>query len=67
MMMGEEALDLVEPARVGRDEVHVPTRPLGQPGTHLRMLVAGVVVAMQCTASSGATALSIERKKATNP
>ena len=31
----KESLDLVQPRAVGRDEVHVPTGPGGQPGlTH---------------------------------
>lgn len=32
---GEEALDLIEPRTVGRDEVHVPTRPTRQPSLDL--------------------------------
>lgn len=40
----EESFDLVEPRAVGRDEVHVPPRSAGQPRTHLRMRVRGVVV-----------------------
>jgi len=40
----EEALDLVEPGAVGRDEVHVPARARRQPGLDFRMAVGGVVV-----------------------
>lgn len=42
---GKEALDLIEPGTVGRDEMHVPARPTGQPGLDLGMAVRGVVVA----------------------
>lgn len=41
----EESLDLVKPRAVGRDEVHVPARPRGQPGLDLGVAVGGVVVA----------------------
>lgn len=41
----EEALNLVQPRAVSRDEVHVPARPCAQPGLDLRMTVCGVVVA----------------------
>ena len=40
----EEALDLVEPRAVGRDEVHVPARPSCQPSLDLRLVVGGVFV-----------------------
>lgn len=40
----EEALDLVEPGAVGRDEMEMPVRPARQPGFHARMLVRAVVV-----------------------
>jgi hypothetical protein len=41
----EESLDLVEPRALGRDEVHVPARPRGQPSLDLGVAVGGVVVA----------------------
>src|SRR5690606_28198507 len=34
----EPALDLIEPRRIGGDEVHVVTRPARQPGAHLAQL-----------------------------
>src|ERR1700756_5508337 len=40
----KEALALIEPGAVGRDEVHVPAWPPGQPSLDLRMSVGGVVV-----------------------
>lgn len=40
----EEAFDLVEPRGVGWREMNVPTRPAGEPGPDLRMLVGGAVV-----------------------
>src|SRR5688572_9917661 len=40
----KEALDLVQPGAVGRNEVHVPAWPGGQPSLNLRMTVGGVVV-----------------------
>lgn len=40
----EEAFDLIEPGGVGWREVNVPTRPAGEPGPDLGMLVGGVVV-----------------------
>src|SRR5512139_253114 len=40
----EPALDLVEPAGVGRREVQVKTRMADEPGLHLGMLVGRVVV-----------------------
>ena len=40
----KEALDLVQPRRAGGREVHVPARPLQQPGFHRRRLVGAVVV-----------------------
>ena len=40
----EEALDLVQPGAVGRDEVHVPARASGEPRLDLRMIVRAVVV-----------------------
>ena len=40
----EEPFDLVQPGTVGRDEVHVPAWPTGQPGLDLRMTMSGVVV-----------------------
>ena len=40
----EESFDLVEPGAVGRDEVHVPTRPSCEPRLDLRMAMSGVVV-----------------------
>ena len=40
----EEALHLIQPRAVGRDEVHVPTRACRQPRLDLRMAVRGVVV-----------------------
>ena len=41
---GEEALNLIQPRAVCRDEVHVPTRACCQPRLDLRMTVSGVVV-----------------------
>jgi hypothetical protein len=41
---GEEALDGVEPGRGGRGEVEGPAGMSGKPGTHLGMLVGGIVV-----------------------
>ena len=41
---GEEALDLIEPGAVGRDEVHVPARAAGKPSLDLGVAVRGVVV-----------------------
>jgi len=40
----EEALDLVEPRTVGRDEMHVPARSRRQPRLDLGVAVGGVVV-----------------------
>ena len=40
----KEALDLIKPGAVGRDEVHVPSRPACQPRFDLRMAVGGVVI-----------------------
>lgn len=40
----EEALYLVQPGAVGRDEVHVPARPRRQLRLDLRVVVGGVVV-----------------------
>ncbi len=40
----EEALDLIQPGTVGRNEVHVPARPGGQPSLDLRVTVRGVVI-----------------------
>ena len=40
----EETLDLIEPRAIGGNEVHVPAGPCGEPGTHLRMRMCGVVV-----------------------
>ena len=40
----EEALDLVQPGTVGRNEMHVPTRPARQPSLDLRVTVGSVVV-----------------------
>nr|SPD49175.1 protein of unknown function [Cupriavidus taiwanensis] len=40
----EPALELIEPARVRRREVHVTARAFGQPCLDLGMLVSGVVV-----------------------
>src|SRR5213075_2050262 len=40
----KESLDLIQPGAVGRDEVHVPAWPVGQPRLDLRMTVGGVVV-----------------------
>ncbi len=40
----KEALDLIQPRAVSRDEVHVPAWPTRQPGLDLRMIVGGVVV-----------------------
>ena len=41
---GEASFDLVQPGAVGRDEVHVPSRPGCQPSLDLRVAVGGVVV-----------------------
>ena len=41
----EEALDLVQPRAVGRDEVHVPARLRCQPGCDLRVAMGGWVIA----------------------
>lgn len=41
---GEEALDLVQPRAVGRDEMHMPARSRGQPCLDLWVAVGGVVV-----------------------
>ena len=41
---GEEPLHLVKPTTVGRDEVQLPARMLGDPQTHLRRLVRSVIV-----------------------
>ena len=41
---GEPALDLVEPGGVGRGEVDVIARPLGEPGLDGRRFVGGVIV-----------------------
>lgn len=41
---GKEALDLIEPGAVGRDEVHVPARPAGKPRLDPGVAVRGVVV-----------------------
>lgn len=43
----EPPLDLVEPGGVRRSEVHVETRPPGQPGLDLSVLMRGVVVEHQ--------------------
>lgn len=40
----KEALDLIQPGPVGRDEVHMPAGPTGRPGLDLRMAACGVVV-----------------------
>lgn len=40
----KEALNLIQPGAVGRDEMNVPARPLGQPRFDLRMLVGAVVI-----------------------
>jgi hypothetical protein len=40
----EEALDLVEPRRRGRGEVHVETWMPLKPSLHLGLLVGGVIV-----------------------
>ena len=42
--LGEEALNLIEPARVRRDEVRSPTGMAHQPFTHRFCLVRAVVV-----------------------
>ena len=39
------ALDLVQPRGMGRGEVQVEARPPREPGTHVRVLVRGTVVA----------------------
>ena len=41
---GEEPLDLVEPGRTGRGQVHMPTRPFSQPFSDQGGLVRGVIV-----------------------
>ena len=41
---GEEPFDLVEPGRIGRREMNVPTRAAGEPSSDFGMLVGGVVV-----------------------
>jgi hypothetical protein len=40
----EEAFDLIEPRSIGRCEVEAPTRTTGKPGSHLGVLVGGVIV-----------------------
>ena len=42
--LGEEAFDGIEPGCRGWSEVERPARMLGQPFTHLGMLVGGIVV-----------------------
>jgi hypothetical protein len=44
---GDEALDLVEPGRAGRDEVQVEPRVSGQPAPDGVGLMGGLVVADQ--------------------
>ena len=46
----EPALDLIQPRGIGRREVQVQARPLGNPGAHHRVLVRGVVVAHKVNA-----------------
>ena len=41
---GEEALDLVEPAGVGRNEVQLPMRASGQPANNFESLVGRVII-----------------------
>lgn len=41
---GEERLDQVHPGRVGRADVRVDPRKLGEPGLHIRVVVGRVVV-----------------------
>ena len=43
-------LDLVEPGRTGRGEMHVVARAFGEPLLHVRMLVSTVVVENQVDA-----------------
>jgi hypothetical protein len=40
----EEALDLIEPRRIGRRQMHMPARPLGEPCADQRCFVGGVIV-----------------------
>ncbi len=50
---GEEALDLIEPGAVGRDEMHVPARLRCQPGFDLGVIVGRVVVGNAVDAELG--------------
>lgn len=64
----EEALNLIEPRAVGRNEVHVPALPSGQPSLDLRATVSGEVVGdAQWMSHSAGTALSISRRNERNP
>jgi hypothetical protein len=40
----KEALDLIEPGAVGRNEVNLPARPAGDPGPDSRVFVGAVVI-----------------------
>src|SRR6478672_10129559 len=42
--LGKRALDLIDPRTVGWGKVQVVARPFGQPATHERCLVGGVVI-----------------------
>ena len=42
--LGKPALDLIDPRTVGWGKVQVVARPFGQPATHERGLVGGVVI-----------------------
>ena len=42
--LGKPALDLIDPRTVGGSKVQVVARPFGQPATHERCLVGGVVI-----------------------
>ena len=53
----EPEFDLIEPRRVGRGVVDVVTRPGGEPGANLGVLVGGVVVDDQVQVERGWNAL----------
>ena len=42
--LGKPALDVIDPRTVGWGKVQVVARPFGQPATHERGLVGGVVI-----------------------
>src|SRR5216684_481514 len=63
---GEEPLDLVEPGRTGRGQMHMPARPARQPVADQRRLVRGIVVDDEMQSRSRSTFASISSRNLRN-